>query len=289
MILLKGKNMNSLLKTGVLMAAMTALFMVAGQLLGGQTGIIIAFGFAIIMNFSAYWYSDKMALAMSKAREVSPAQAPELHRMVDMLANRAELPKPRVYIMDDPTPNAFATGRNPEHAAVAVTSGLLNILDRQELEGVVAHELAHIKNRDILISTIAATFAGAISSLATMAQWAMIFGGFSRDEDGDGGGNIIGSLLMMFVAPLAASLIQMAISRSREFQADATGAAICGRPQSLASALKKLEQTNRVRPMDVNPATAQMYIVNPLSGGKLKGLFATHPPMQERIERLLNR
>ncbi len=281
--------MNSVLKTGVLMAAMTALFMIAGQLLGGQTGIIIAFGFAIIMNFSAYWYSDKMALAMSKAKEVNSAQAPELHGIVGSLSRRAELPKPRVYIMDDPTPNAFATGRNPDHAAVAVTTGLLNILNRQELEGVIAHELAHIKNRDILISTIAATFAGAISSLATMAQWAMIFGGFSRSDDGEGGGNIIGSLLMMLVAPLAASLIQMAISRSREFQADATGAVICGSPQSLASALKKLEQTNRVRPMDVNPATAQMYIVNPLSGGQFAGLFATHPPMKERIERLLTR
>ena len=280
--------MNSVLKTGLLMAAMTALFMVAGQILGGQSGVIIAFGFAIIMNFSAYWYSDKMALAMSKAHEVTAAQAPELHGIVAGLARRAEIPKPRVYIMEDQTPNAFATGRNPDHAAVAVTTGLLNILDRREIEGVIAHELAHIKNRDILISTIAATFAGAISSLATMAQWAMIFGGFSRDDEGEGTG-IIGSLLMMFVAPLAASLIQMAISRSREFQADATGAKICGQPQSLASALQKLEQTNRVRPMDVNPATAQMYIVNPLSGGTLAGLFATHPPMKERIERLLRR
>ncbi|MDA3834178.1 MAG: zinc metalloprotease HtpX [Spirochaetales bacterium] len=279
--------MNSIIKTGVLMAAMTALFVVAGQLLGGQAGVVIALAFAVVMNFSAYWYSDKLALAMGKAREVNPAQAPELHRMVTMLASRAEIPKPQVYIIEDATPNAFATGRNPAHAAVAVTTGLLNILDRQELEGVVAHELGHIKNRDILISTIAATFAGAISALATMAQWAMIFGGFSRNDDGDGGGNIIGSLFMMFVAPIAASLIQMAISRSREFQADATGAAICGRPQSLASALQKLEQTNRIRPMDVNPATAQMYIVNPLKGGGLAGLFATHPPMQERIARLV--
>jgi heat shock protein HtpX len=280
--------MNSLLKTGVLMAAMTALFMGAGQVLGGQSGLIIALGFAVVMNFSAYWYSDKVALATSKAREVTPAQAPELHLIVTALASRAGLPKPRIYLMDDPTPNAFATGRNPDHAAIAVTTGLMNILDRSELEGVVAHELAHIKNRDILISSIAATFAGAISSLAMMAQWAMIFGGFSRDDEGEGGG-LIGGLLMMVVAPLAASLIQMAISRSREFQADATGAAICGRPQSLAFALQKLEQTNRVRPMDVNPATAQMYIVNPLSGGQLAGLFATHPPMKERIARLLNR
>ncbi len=277
--------MNSLLKTGVLMAAMTALFMVAGQLLGGQAGVVIALGFAVVMNFSAYWYSDKMVLAMSGAREVNHAEAPALHSMVTMLASRAGIPKPRVYIVDDMTPNAFATGRNPDHAAVAVTTGLLNILNRLELEGVVAHELGHIKNRDILISTIAATFAGAISSLATMAQWGMIFGGLSRDEDSDGGG-LLGSLIMMFVAPIAASLIQMAISRSREFQADASGAAICGRPESLASALQKLEQSNRLRPMDVNPATAQMYIVNPLSGGGLAGLFATHPPMKERIARL---
>lgn len=280
--------MNSVVKTGVLMAAMTALFMVAGQLLGGQIGVVIALVFAVVMNFSAYWYSDKMVLAMSKAREVSRVQAPELHRIVEILSQRAGIPKPRVYIVEDPTPNAFATGRNPDHAVVAVTTGILSVLNRQELEGVVAHELGHIKNRDILISTIAATFAGAISSLASMAQWAMIFGGFSRDEDSDGGG-LIGSLLMMFVAPIAASLIQMAISRSREFQADATGAAICGRPQSLASALQKLEQTNRLHPMDVNPATAQMYIVNPLSGGGLAGLFATHPPMQERIARLLKK
>jgi heat shock protein HtpX len=207
--------------------------------------------------------------------------------MVHFLASRAELPKPRVYIIDDHTPNAFATGRNPHHAAVAVTTGLLQLLGRDELEGVIAHELAHIKNRDILISSIAAVMAGAISSLASMAQWAMLFGGLRRDDE-EGGGNMLAGLAMMIIAPLAATLIQLAISRSREFQADATGASICGRPHALANALAKLEQGNRRQPMAVNPATAQMYIVNPLSGGQIAGLFATHPPIRERIDRLLS-
>ena len=281
--------MTSMIKTSLLMAALTALFMVAGQLMGGQTGLVIALGLAIFMNFGAYWFSDKMALAMSHAREVSPQEAPQLHAMVTDLAGRAGLPKPRVYVIEDPSPNAFATGRNPSHAAVAVTTGIMAILDKDELEGVLAHELAHIKNRDILISSIAATFAGAISSLASMAQWAMIFGGLSGDDDDDGGGNMLVSLVMMIVAPLAATIIQLAISRSREYQADATGAAICGRPQSLANALAKLERGSQVQPMDVNPATAQMYIVNPLTGKQLAGLFATHPPIQERINRLLGR
>ena len=205
--------------------------------------------------------------------------------MVSNLAKRADLPMPRVYIMHQDTPNAFATGRNPDHAAVAVTTGLLNILKQDELEGVLAHELAHIKNRDILISTIAATMAGAISTMASMAQWAMIFGGGRSDENNNGGG-IIGNIAMMILAPLGAALIQMAVSRSREYQADATGAAICGHPRSLASALQQLEIFNRRRPMDVNPATAQMYIVNPLTGGQLANLFSTHPPMRERIKRL---
>lgn len=276
--------MTSMIKTGMLMAALTAVFMVAGQLLGGNSGMMFALVMAIGMNFFAYWYSDTMALKMSGAREVSPAEAKELHTTVAMLASRAGLPKPRVYIIHQDTPNAFATGRNPEHAAVAVTTGLMNILKHDELEGVLAHELGHIKNRDILISSIAATMAGAISYMASMAQWAMIFGG-GRSDDDDGGG-IIGSLLMMFLAPLAASLIQMAISRSREFQADATGAAICGHPMSLATALQQLENYNRRRPMEVNPATAQMYIVNPLAGGNFANLFSTHPPIAERIQRL---
>jgi heat shock protein HtpX len=276
-----------MIKTGILMAALTGLFLVAGQALGGQNGMTFALVMALAMNFFAYWFSDKMALAMSRAREVSEAEAPDLHRMVSYLADRAGLPKPRVYIINDHTPNAFATGRNPQHAAVAVTSGLMQLLSRDELEGVLAHELGHVKNRDILISSIAAVMAGAISYLATMAQWAMLFGGFRGNDDEGGRGSMLGGLAMMIVAPLAATIIQLAISRSREFQADASGAAICGRPHSLANALAKLEQGNRREPMNVNPATAQMYIVNPLSGGQIAGLFATHPPIRERIERLL--
>jgi heat shock protein HtpX len=277
-----------MIKTGILMAALTAVFLVAGQALGGQSGMTFALVMALGMNFFAYWFSDKMALAMSRAREVSEQEAPGLHQMVSSLAGRAGLPRPRVYIIDDHTPNAFATGRDPQHAAVAVTSGLLQLLSRDELEGVLAHELAHVKNRDILISSMAAVMAGAISYLASMAQWAMLFGGMQRDDE-EGGGNMLAGLVMMIIAPLAATIIQLAISRSREFQADAGGAAICGRPQSLANALAKLEQGNRRHPMPVNPATAQMYIVNPLSGGTIAGLFATHPPIRERIARLLGR
>ena len=272
-------------KIFLLMAAMSALFMVAGQALGGQNGMVMALVMALGMNFFAYWFSDKMALKMSRARQVSSAEAPELHSMIENLAARAGLPKPRVYIMPGDTPNAFATGRNPEHAAVAVTEGLLRLLNRDELEGVLAHELAHIKNRDILISSIAAVMAGAISYLATMAQWTMIFGG-GRSDDEEGGGGLIGSLAMMIIAPMAAALIQMAISRSREYLADASGAEICGKPQGLASALTRLEEYNRQLPMQVNPATAQMYIVNPLSGQTISKLFSTHPPIQERVKRL---
>jgi heat shock protein HtpX len=279
--------MNNMLKTFVLMAVLTALFMAAGQALGGSQGMTMAFIMALAMNFFAYWFSDKMALAMSGAREVSPQEEPELHRLVESLASRAGLPKPRVYVMPQETPNAFATGRNPKHSAVAVTAGLRRILNREELEGVLAHELAHIKNRDILISSIAAVMAGAISYLATMAQWAMLFGGGrSSDDEGDSGG-LIGGIVMMIVAPIAAMLVQMAISRSREYLADTTGAKICGHPASLASALKRLEESNERLPMNVNPATAQMYIVNPLAGGSIASLFSTHPPMAERIKRLL--
>jgi len=276
--------MNNTLKTTMLMAALTALFMVGGQVMAGQRGMMIALVMALGLNFFAYWNSDKMALAMNKAREVSPQEAPDLHQLVANLAQRAGLPMPRVYVVDDPTPNAFATGRNPEHAAVAVTTGIMHALNREELEGVVAHELAHIQNRDILISSIAAVMAGAISYLATMAQWSMIFGGHRDDE---GGGNPITAIAMMIIAPLAASMIQMAISRSREYIADATGAQICGQPKALASALYKLSTRNQEHPMDVNPASAQMYIVNPLSGSSMAKLFSTHPPMEERINRLM--
>lgn len=279
--------MTNIAKTFILMAALTALFMVAGQALGGRGGMTFALIMALGMNFFAYWFSDKMALAMSRAREVSPSEAPDLHTMVAGLCQRAGLPKPRIYIIDTDTPNAFATGRNPEHAAVAVTRGLMQTLSRDELEGVLAHELGHIMNRDILISSIAAVMAGAISYLATMAQWAMLFGmGRGEDEEGEGMGGLLGSIVMMIVAPLAATLIQMAISRSREYLADATGARICGKPGSLANALQRLEDFNHRLPMDVNPATAQMYIVNPLTAGTVANLFSTHPPIRERIRRL---
>lgn len=273
------QTMTSTAKTFLLMAALTALFMFVGSALAGRQGMILALFMAVGMNFFAYWYSDRLALSMNGAQEVSESEAPHLHALVAELANRAALPKPRVYVVQSDTPNAFATGRDPEHAAIAVTSAIMQALNRDELAGVLSHELAHIKNRDILISSIAAVMAGAIAHLATMA---MFFGG-SRDSENS---NPIAALAAMIVAPLAASLIQLAISRSREYLADATGAHICGRPLALASALDKLTHYNEAHPMNVNPASAQMYIVNPLSGGQLAGLFSTHPPMAERIRRL---
>jgi heat shock protein HtpX len=279
--------MKNTLKTFVLLAGLTALLMAIGSAVGGRNGLMIALVFAGLMNFVGYWFSDKIALSMSGAQQVSESEAPDFHRMVRELCRRADLPMPRLYVIPSATPNAFATGRNPEHSAVAVTSGIMNILNRDELEGVVAHELAHIKNRDILISSVAAMIAGAISQLAHMAQWAMMFGGMSRDRDQEeGGGSLLGGLAMMIVGPIAAMLIQMAISRSREYQADAVGAQICGRPLSLANALLKLENGNHRFPMDVNPAQAQMYIVNPLTAGGIAQLFSTHPPMAERVKRL---
>jgi len=278
--------MNNTLKTFILLAALSAILLSFGQVLGGRNGLIIAVVFAGLMNLGGYWFSDKIALSMSGAQPVSEQEAPDLYRLVRELCRRAELPLPRLYMISSPTPNAFATGRNPEHSAVAVTSGIMNLLNRDELEGVIAHELAHVKNRDILISSVAAMIAGAISQLAHMAQWAMLFGGMQRDRDEDSGGSLVGGLAMMIIGPIAAMLIQLAVSRSREYQADATGAAICGRPLSLANALQKLESGNRRLPMDVNPAQAQMYIVNPLSAGGIAQLFSTHPPMAERIKRL---
>ncbi|MBF0589827.1 MAG: zinc metalloprotease HtpX [Magnetococcales bacterium] len=275
------------MRTTILLAALTALFMVVGQALGGQSGMMIALVVAIGMNFFAYWYSDKMVLSMSGAEEIGPDQAPELFEVVEELARRGGLPMPKVYIMHDPNPNAFATGRDPQHAAVAATTGLLQILNRDELAGVMAHELGHVMNRDILIGTLSATIAGAITMLANMAQWAMIFGG-RDDEEGGGGG--LSAILMMILAPLAATLIQMAISRSREYGADAAGARLCGDPLWLASALYKLtEEAQRTPPMqsvERNPSTAHLFIVNPLSGASLASLFSTHPPMEERIRRL---
>jgi len=277
--------MNSL-KTVILLGLLTGLLMFLGGLFGGKTGVTIAFLFAVIMNFGAYWFSDKIVLSMYHAQEVSEQEAPELYTIVKTLTLKAGLPMPRVYIIPTDTPNAFATGRNENHAAVAVTEGILRILNRDELEGVLAHELTHIKNRDILISSIAATIAGAIMMLANMAQWAAIFGGARSDDDEGNAGGIIGLLLMAILAPIAATLIQMAISRSREYMADEGGAKISGKPYGLASALEKLAQASHIVPMEANPSTAHMFIVNPLSGRALMNLFSTHPPIEERIARL---
>jgi len=273
------------IKTALLLGALTGLLMLIGGLFGGQQGVVIAFIFAMVMNFGSYWFSDKLVLRMYKARPVSESEAPELHAMVKNLALKASLPMPHVYIIPGDTPNAFATGRDERHAVVAVTEGILRILDRDELEGVISHELTHIKNRDMLIGSIAATLAGTIVMLAHMAQWAAIFGGASRDDE-EGGGGIIGLILMAVLAPIAAAIIQMAISRSREYLADAGGAKISGKPYDLAGALEKLSRASREIPMEANPSTAHMFIVNPLTRRSLMNLFSTHPPIEERIARL---
>ncbi|HAS17507.1 MAG TPA: zinc metalloprotease HtpX [Nitrospiraceae bacterium] len=273
------------LKTTFFLAILAVLFVAIGSLLGGKNGATMALIMAGVMNLGAYWFSDKIVLAMYRAKEVAERDAPELHSIVRQLTVRAQLPMPRVYMMDNPTPNAFATGRNPEHAAVAVTTGILNLLSREELSGVIGHELAHIKNRDILISTIAATIAGAISYLAHMAQWGLMFGGRRDNEDRNPLGSVIG-IFIMILAPIAAMLIQMAISRSREYKADESGATVCGNPLALASALKKLQTGVRRIPMQANPSTAHMFIVSPLTGGGMLSLFSTHPPIEERIARL---
>ena len=257
--------MNSL-RTVALMAGLTALLVWAGNAFGGQSGMFIAFGFAMLMNFGSYWFSDKIVLRMYNAREATEREAPELYSMVRNLAQRAQLPMPKVYLIPGEQPNAFATGRDPEHAAVAATEGIMRMLSREELSGVMGHELAHIKNRDILTGTIAATIAGAISMLANMAQWAMIFGG-GRSSDDDEGGSPIAGLLMIILAPIAAMVIQMAISRSREYVADAAGARIAGNPRYLSNALRKLHNASQQIPMHATPATAHMFIVSPLSGG----------------------
>jgi heat shock protein HtpX len=276
--------MFNLMKTAILMAAITALFMAIGSLLGGQTGMLLALFVALVMNFFSYWFSDKLVLRMYNAREVDADSAPQFYRMVQDLAQRAGLPMPRVYLIDEDAPNAFATGRNPQHAAVAATTGILRVLSEGELRGVMAHELAHVRHRDILISTVSATMAGAISMLA---NFAMFFGG--RDSEGRSTNPIVG-LLVMLLAPLAASLIQMAISRAREFEADRGGAEISGDPRALASALQKIQAYARGTPLmtaERHPETAQMMIMNPLRGGGLRGLFSTHPATEERVERLL--
>ena len=271
-------------KTAALLTGLTLILVYGGAYLGGQSGMTIALIFALAMNAFTYWFSDKLVLKMYKAKEVNEAESPELFSMVRRLAQKAGLPMPKVYIINQPQPNAFATGRNPAHAAVAVTSGIMKILSIEELEGVLGHELAHIKHRDILIGTVAATVAGAISFLAHMAQWAMIFGGRDDDE----GGNPLVMIIMMIVTPIAAMLIQMAISRSREYEADAGGAKIAGNPLHLASALKKLHMASQQIPLKAQPATAHMFIVNPLSAKGLTKLFSTHPPLAERVARLEN-
>jgi len=272
------------LKTTFLMALLTVLLVTAGGAMGGEGGMMLAFLFALIMNGVSYWFSDKIVLRMYGAKEISTDEAPTLYRIIRDLTLRAQMPMPKLYLIPQEAPNAFATGRDEKHAAVAVTEGILRILDEAELRGVLAHELSHIKNRDILVGTIAATMAGAISMLANMAHWGMILGG--RSSDNREGGHPIVALLMIIIAPLAAMLVQMAISRSREFGADATGATISGDPSSLANALRKLERGAQRIPMEANPATAHMFIVNPLTGGGLMTLFSTHPPMEERIRRL---
>ena len=278
--------MTNVLRTTVLLAALTALFLVIGGAIGGNQGLFIAFVFALLMNFASYWFSDKIVLSIYGAREVSLNEAPDLYRLVQRLAQRAGIPMPRVYIIPSDAPNAFATGRNPQHGAVAVTEGILRTLDSDELAGVLAHELGHIRNRDTLIMTVAATLAGAITMLAHMAQWGAIFGFGRRDEEDSGGGGMLSLLFMAILAPIAATLIQLAISRSREFFADSTGAAIAGSPSGLARALEKLHYASQRLPMDANPATAHLFIVNPLTGGSLVNLFSTHPPIEERIRRL---
>lgn len=278
----------NMMKTFVLLTGMTMMLLLAGQLIGGQQGMLMALIMAGLMNIGAFWFSDSIVLAAYGAREVTAEQAPEFYGMIRELAERGNLPMPRVYIIPSPSPNAFATGRSPSHAAVAATEGILQLLTREELMGVMAHELAHVKNRDTLISAVAATIAGAITYLAQMAQWAAMFGGGrDRDDEEGGGAGAIGMLLLMILGPIAAMLIQMAISRSREYDADRDGAAMCGNPLYLASALRKLAAgVERIPMRDAGMATAHLFIVNPLSAQGIASLFSTHPPMAERVQLL---
>jgi heat shock protein HtpX len=279
--------MGNNIKTVFLLTAMTLFLIFVGQMLGGRNGAMLAFCFAAAMNFFSYFFSDKLAIMSSGAKPVSREELPRVYQIVERLCAKTGLPMPKIYVIPTNSPNAFATGRNPDHASVAVTAGILDLLSDDELEGVLAHELGHVRNRDILISSIAATFAGAVTILARMAGWAAMFGGGGRDRDRDGGGGILGALFMMILAPLAALLIQMAVSRSREYQADATGAHFTGNPGALASALSKMESYAKRAPMQSSPATAHMYIIQPMLGGMSFGsLFSTHPPTAERIARL---
>ena len=275
--------MDNRIKTMLLLTGLTVFLVFMGKLIGGQTGMYMAFGLALAMNFFSYWFADKIVLKMYGAQEVSPAEAPDLHHMVEELSREAGVPKPRVCIIPDETPNAFATGRNPEHGVVAVTEGIMRLLTPTELKGVLAHEIGHIQHRDILIQTVAATLAGAIMILANMVKWGAIFGSSSEDNRGTG---LLGTLALAIIAPIAATLVQMAISRSREYLADEAGAHFSHNPESLARALEKLAYGVQAVPMDANPATAHMFIVNPLTGSSLMNLFSTHPPIEERVARL---
>jgi heat shock protein HtpX len=278
--------MGNQFKTAILLSLMTVFIMMVGRILGGQNGMIIALIFAGGMNFFSYWFSDKMVLRMYNARELNPSNEPGLYAMVQELTGNAGLPMPKLYLIPQDSPNAFATGRNPDNAVVAVTDGLLRLMSPNEIRGVIAHELGHIKNRDILIGTIAATMAGAVMMLANMAKWSALFGGFRSSDDREGG--IVTLIVTAIIAPIAAMMIQMAISRSREYLADATGATISRNPEGLASALEKLGAYSGRIPMQAEPATAHMFITNPLSGRSLSGLFSTHPPIEERVARLRN-
>ena len=276
------------IKTFFLLMVLTGLLLLIGAAVGGQAGLIIALVLALAMNFGAYWFSDKIALSMAHARPITADDDPQLYQLVAEQARLANMPMPKVYEIDDPSPNAFATGRNPQNATVAVTTGIRHILTREELAGVMAHEMAHVGNRDTLIMTIVATIAGAITMLAFMAQFAAIFssfGGHSDDDEG-GGGNFVTLLIIAIIMPIAATIIRMAISRAREFQADQTGAHNCGNPEALARALEKLEMGSEIRPMKVNEAASHLFIVNPLSGRSMARLFSTHPPIEERVRRL---
>jgi heat shock protein HtpX len=283
------RTMFNSFKTAILLSALTALILIIGQVFGGRQGLVIAFIFALIMNGGSYWFSDKIVLSLYRAQELKYEDAPDLHRMVERLAQEAEIPKPRIYLIPSENPNAFATGRNPDHAVVAVTEGILRLLNQEELQGVLSHELAHVKNRDILIGSVAATLAGVVMMLATMARWAALFGGLRRDDD-EGGGGIVGLIAMAILAPIAAMLIQFAISRSREYLADETGAKVARNPLGLARALEKLTLASERVPMQAGPATAQatshLFIVNPFSGKSLMSLFSTHPSAEDRIRRL---
>ncbi len=280
--------MGNTFKTAFLLTLLTLLLMFIGRAFGGQNGMILALIFAAVMNFVSYFYSDKIALAMYRAQPVTREELPRAYAAVERLTQKIGLPMPKIYVIPTDSPNAFATGRNPQHASVAVTQGILQLLTDEELEGVLAHELGHVNNRDILISSVTATIAGAITMLASMGRWAMIFGGFERDDRGDRGGGLA-ALFMLIVAPIAATLIQLAVSRSREYQADATGAHFTGNPYALASALQKLDAYSRRVPMAATPSTAHLFIIQPLLGMNFGNLFSTHPPIAKRIERLTGR